>query len=356
MIVVLFWIKIIFNRFMILLRASPLIIVWIFIVAAAFVYAVYNRYLSISLDSLTLLIIIPLFLVFSILKSLKVYDLIPLFIKYSKSRLNNKIIAARFFVKQAFLNNLLLFIFSVIIYFSAMNNVYFFITLGSALFSLILSYITIKLNNKYANRKSTGVTVKKPKINTLVKSALYDYINPDFLSMFIVCIAAFFVIIFEFTKDMEFLYETHNQLLFFMIMTVIFSIGFIGIIESIYRINWKFQAILSPNNFKYHIKRTMIFLAGVYGWLFAIFIVIGILINPVLLIKHLLCILTIFLFTICLAFTISGRISKLIVNSIMITLTVYLGILPAGFLVILIIPVIILWLKARNEYRQWSFL
>ena len=194
------------------------------------------------------------------------------------------------------------------------------------------------------------------KINPRIKSAVFDYLTSDFLAMAVLCIAFFFVIINEFAKDAAFLNESKGQNLFFILMTVVFSMGFIGIIESIRNINWKFQAVLSVNDFKYHVKRTMLFLAAVYCCLFVIYISIGISVSITLMIKHLFCIIVMFLMSIFMAFTVSNMLLKAVTLFILLAITVWISALQVPFLLILLVPVLFTFFKAKNEYREWSIL
>ena len=129
-----------------------------------------------------------------------------------------------------------------------------------------------------------------------------------------------------------------------------------GIVESIPHINWKFQAIISPSDFKYHIKRTSFFLCGIFGWLLVLFIIIGGIINLALLLKYLYCIFVLFFVTLHISFTMSSMIIKAITLLIITVLTIWISTLSVGFLPILIIPILVTLFKAKNEYMEWSLL
>jgi hypothetical protein len=148
--------------------------------------------------------------------------------------------------------------------------------------------------NKYAGKKIEKKEVKRLRINPLIKCTLYDYVVPNFLLMSIFCTALFLIVIVEYAGNLHFLDEPKSQYLFFCLVTIIFSIGFSEVIESIFNINWKFQAIISPNDFKYHMKRTILFLGGIFVWLLIPFIVIGTIINTTLLFKYLYCVFVMF--------------------------------------------------------------
>jgi len=351
MTIVFFWIKIAFKRIINLFKTSPVTIILALAFIAAFVYAFVNNYIAIQLD-FQLSVLISLFLaIYSLFSSLKNYHVLPYLIKYSKSKYQNKIIHFRYFMKQAFKNNIMLLIFCIIAYNSITNIKYFPIILGITAFSIIFSFSIMCIKNKYKNERIAKTKTKGLKINPLVKSTTYDYFNSDFFAMAIVCITVSLIIIATFIMNTNMIY---NWEIYYIIITVVFIIGFMGIIESIPNINWKFQAIISPNDFKYHIKRTMFFLGGVYGWALLLFIIIGSIINLALLIKYLYCLIALLLVTVHVAFMFTNKIKKIILMMSIITITIWLSTLSAWFLPILIIPIILTLFKAKNEYREWS--
>ncbi|MDR2596878.1 MAG: hypothetical protein LBC76_06100 [Treponema sp.] len=210
-------------------------------------------------------------------------------------------------------------------------------------------------------KKASYKKVKRKKINPkkiilLIKSAIFDYVTPDFFTVTVVCIALVLVVSFEITKEGNFLYELKNPLIFFIGLTIILSVGFMGIIDSITNINWKFQAIISPNTFNYHIKRTMLFLFTVFSFLFLFFIFIGAKISVILLFKYLYCIIMLFCISVFVAFTTGNMFIKGILLFLIAAFTLWISTLPAGLLSILVIPLFAALIKAKNEYREWSFL
>jgi hypothetical protein len=209
------------------------------------------------------------------------------------------------------------------------------------------------IKNKYYNKKYSEINNKKLNVNPLIKSAIYDYLSSDFLISLILCLVIFIAFIISTVKDINSLYELKNNSNLFIIITLIFSLGFTSIIGSIPQINWKFQSIVSPNNFKYHLKRTSLVLFGFMGWLILLFIVFGSFINIILLIKYLYC-LFILLFTIInISLTISNIIIKVFLVTIIIVLTMWVSTLPVVFLSTLVIPLVLTFIKAKNEYKEW---
>jgi hypothetical protein len=197
---------------------------------------------------------------------------------------------------------------------------------------------------------------RKIKMNPLIKSTLYDYLSSDFLNTFILCIIIFIVLVIHIISDTNQISELKNNSNIFIIITIIFSVGFTGIIGSIPKINWKFQAVISPNCIKYHLKRTFFVLCEFFGWLILLFIIFGSFINIMLTIKYLYCIFVLLFTAVNISFSITNMILKAFIMTVIIILTIWVSTLPIGFLPILIVPVIITFIKAKNEYREWSLL
>ena len=354
MALIIFWIKIALRRIRSFFKTSPVTIIWAVIFIGSFIFAAVNRHIEIP-DTQTFILVLPLLVLSSLFNSLKNYHVMPVLIKYSKSKFPNKNIRIRFFIKQAFVNNILLLLFNIIIFNDMANKSYFFVISGTTAFSLILSFLLMYLKNNYLNKGTIEKNKKQIKINPVIKSTIYDYLTPNFLSIAVLCAALFLVITVELIKGLNPSYEMGNRYIF-IIITVIFSIGFMGVIESIPCINWKYQAIISPNDFRYHIKRTIFFLAGIFGCLLIFFIVTAAAINIMFMLKYLFCIFTLFLASVFTAFTISNMLIKTITLLLILALTVWISTLPAGFLSILLLPVLAVLIKAKNEYREWSLL
>jgi hypothetical protein len=352
-----FWIKVPIKRILDFSKPYFLFALCVIIFIGTFVFAFINGHIDINLDIKTIYIIISLIILLSLFNSFKNYNLLPILIKYSKSKYKNKIIINRYFLKQALLNNLLLFIFNFIAFYSIIkysnNYIHIHMISGITILSISLSFIIMCIKNKYSNNKYSEIGSRKLKINPIIKSAIYDYLSSDFLITFIVCIIILIAFIINIAKDINSIYELKNNTNLFIVISLIFSLGFTSVISSIPKINWKFQSIVSSNSFKYHLKRTSLVLLGFMGCLILLFIVFGSFINIILLIKYLYC-LFILLFTIInISLTISNMMIKVFIVTIIIALTMWISTLPVGFLSILIIPVILTFVKAKNEYREW---
>jgi hypothetical protein len=355
-----FWIKVIIKRMLDLSKLYLLITLCAIIFIGAFVYAFINGHIVIKLDLKLIYIIISLIIFLSLINSFKNYHLMPILVKYSKSKFQNKNICIRYFLKQSLVNNLLLIIFNIIVYYSiinySINNFHLFILFGITLFSILSSLIIMYTKYNYLNKKNIELSYKKQKINPLIKSTLYDYLSFDFLSTSILCIGLFIVSIIYVIFDTNHIFELKNNSNIFIIMALIFSVGFIGIIGSIPKINWKFQAIISENSIKYHLKRTFFVLSVFFGWLILLFIIFGNSVDIMLTLKYLYCIFVILFATVNISFSITNMMMKVFIITTIIVLTIWVSTLPVGFLPILLFPVIFTFIKAKNEYREWSLL
>jgi len=355
-----FWIKVAIKRILDLSKPYILFTFCAIIFIGAFIYAFINGHININLDIKTIYSIISLIIFLSLVNSFKNYNLLPVLIKYSKSKYQNKVIIKRYFLKWAFINNLLLIIFNIIAFYSIIKSsidyIHIFILLGVTILSIILSFIIMCIKNKYLNKKYSEISNRKLKVNPLIKSVMYDYLSSDFLISFILCIILFIVFTINIAGNTNNFYELKYKTNFFVIITFLFSIGFTGIIGSIPNINWKFQAIISPNTFKYHLKRTFLFLTVFFGWLILLFIIFGSLINILLTIKYLYCIFVILFTTVNISFSITNVMIKMFLITFITILASWVTTIPFVFLPVLIVPVIITFIKSKNEYKEWSLL
>jgi len=360
LILLLFWLKIALKRILDLSKPYFLITICALISIGSFIYAFINGYISIIMDIKQIYIIISLIIFLSLIYSLKNYYLIPHLIKYSKSLIQNKVICIRFFFNKALINNIFLILFNSIAYYSIIKYPYsiihIFILLGITILSIILSFVLMYIKYKYQNNKNAYSIIKRIKINPIIKSVLNDYLSSDFIISFVLSFVFFIIFTINIIKDTNTILELKANSNFFIILTLIFSIGFTSIIGSIPHINWKFHAIISINNFAYHFKRTFFVIIGFFGWLILLYIIFGCLISITLTLKYLYC-LFIILFTIVnISLTITNMLIKIFLVTIFIILTIWVSTLPLYFLPVLIVPLIITLLKAKYEYREWSIL
>jgi len=356
MVLLLFWTKVAIRRIIQILKSSPAPVVMVIIFIGAVIYAVTNRHIDIKLDIKTIIIVISFLVTISIIGSYKIFNFMPMFIRYSKSKFINKIIHVRYFIKQAFLLNILFLVFCIIAYGYLTDEKYFLIIIGAYIFSSVLSFIIMYKKNNNKIRLTLETNHKRIKVNPLIKSAVFDYFTPDIFVLVIMSIVLFMIIFFEYLKDVNAFNIVEKQSVLLILMTFVFSFGLAGILESIPKINWKFQALISPNDFKYHLKRTCVFLGGMFAPALVLFIVLGGIINWFLLLKYLYCILALFMIAVNISLTISHIIVKGTVYLTISILAMWISSLPAVLLPVLLIPVILSFVKAKNEYKEWFLL
>jgi len=92
MVLLLFWIKIAIRRIIQLLKTSPLPVIMMVIFIGAVIYSIKNIYIKITLDIQTIVIVISFLMIFSLLCTFKNFNLLPVFLRFSKSKYSNKFI------------------------------------------------------------------------------------------------------------------------------------------------------------------------------------------------------------------------------------------------------------------------
>jgi hypothetical protein len=349
----LFWSKILVKRTIDLIKQSPVIFIGMIIIISAFIIGRQN--ITIALNIKTTVILLFTFAVLSIISSLKNYHVISALISYSKSNLQNKNIKIIFFVNRAFKNNLLLIIIGFILFTRFIKMDYYAIIpiIVIPIISLVLSFFIMLLKNGYLDKKIYKIACKKSKINPFIKSSFHDYFTLDFFVMAVFCFTMFVVIIIESSMDMSFIRKMDNPTIILTAITAILSLGFMGIISSIPNINWKFFSIIYPQNIFSHIKKTALFMAGVFGLLLVVFFFITVQIGVLALVKYLYSIIISFLFSIYNAFTRNNMIIKGIRAIFFIVLVIWVSALNPVFLFIPIIPLLIIALLAKDDFREW---
>jgi len=356
MILALFWIKIAVKRIVYLLKSSPLMFIWVFIIIGAFIFAVSNRHLVINPEITQVTFFILFLFICSIVRSFRNFNAAAELIRFSKSRYSNNKILFRFFLKKAAAGNILLIIISLLSFEFVPYDFYFFVFLGIAVFSVFMSFSIMHLKYKYLHVKKSNKERTRLKINPLIKSIFNDYLTIDFSAIIIICSGAFFFFTAELIKNSDYFLFSDNQSYVFIFMLAVFSVGFSGVIDSVSGINWKLHAILSKNSFLYHYIRILIFFAFVYGIIFACFIVIGSFINIFLLIKYIFCIFINMFISVNIAFCAGNKLIKGIIFLFLTAATIYISTLNAGFLAVLLLPAAITFFKAKNDIREWSLL
>ena len=348
----LFWIRIAARRFISLFKTSPVIIAGTVIIIAAFIIA--KNDIEIVLDTQRFVFALSFFILVSILLSFKNFSLMSLLIMYSKSALKNRTIRVLFFARQAFFNNILLILFDIAALKGIVKSDYLKLLPTITLCSLFLSVLIMFFKNEVKMRRIKKKQIKVSRINPVMKGIIFDYFSSDFLLMALISIVLLIIIFAEFISK-GFLLNTEDPSILFIGMLVILSLGFMGTVESVPRINWKFHAIISPREYGYHVKRTLIFL-GVFFILPVLFFIFMLASSgAIFLLKYLYCLAVLLFTSIFISFTISRSIFKAIMMIAVIIFTVWVSTLRIAFLPVLLLPALALFLKAKNEYREWYY-
>jgi hypothetical protein len=348
----LFWIRIAARRFVTLFKTSPVIIVGTIIIIAAFIIARNN--IEIILNAQRFVFAFSFFILVSILLSFKNFSLMSQQIIYSKSALKNRTIRILFFAKQAFFNNILLILFDIIALKGIVKSDYLKLLPVFTLCSLLLSILIMFFKNEVKMRRIKKKQAEVSKSNPVMKGIIFDYFSSDFLLTALVSIVLLVIIIVEFISK-GFLLNMENPSILFIGMLIVLSFGFMGTIESVPRINWKFHGIISPGGYGYHVKRTVIFL-GVFFILPVLFFIFMLASSgAIFLLKYLYCLAVLLFCSIFISFTISRSIFKAVMLIAVIVFTVWVSTLRIAFMPVLLIPALALFLKAKNEYRGWYY-
>jgi len=348
----LFWIRIAARRFVSLFKTSPVIIAGTIIIIAAFIIA--RNHIEIILDAQRFVLALSFFILVSILLSFKNFSLMSQQIIYSKSALKNRTIRVLFFARQAFFNNILLILFDIIALKGIVKSDYLKLLPALTLCSLLLSVLIMFFKNEVKMRMIKKKQAKVSKINPVIKGIIFDYFSSDFLLTALISIVLLIIIIVEFVSK-GFLLNTEDPSVLLIGMLVILSFGFMGTVESVPHINWKFHGIISPNKYGYHVKRTVIFL-GVFFILPVLFFIFMLASSgAIFLLKYLYCLAVLLFTSIFISFTISRSIYKAVMLIAVVVFTVWVSTLRIAFLPVLLIPALALFIKAKNEYREWYY-
>jgi len=348
----LFWIRIAARRFISLFKTSPVIIAGTVIIIAAFIIA--KNDIEIVLDTQRFVFALSFFILVSILLSFKNFSLMSLLIMYSKSALKNRTIRVLFFARQAFFNNILLILFDIAALKGIVKSDFLKILPVVTFCSLFLSVLIMFFKNEVKMRRIKKKQEKASRINPVIKGIIFDYFSSEFLQTALVSIVLLVIIIVEFISK-GFLLNTEDPSVLFIVMLIVLPLGFMGIIESVPRINWKFHGIISPKEYGYHVKRTVIFL-GVFFILPVLFFIFMLASSgAIFFLRYLYCLAVLLFCSIFISFTISRSILKAVMLIAVIIFTVWVSTLSIAFLPVLLIPALAVFIKAKNEYREWYY-
>jgi len=350
-----FWLRITVKRTIYLIKSRPVVFIGLAVIIAA-IYIGRNdmkRYLDIQSE----IVVLSFFVFVSLLLSFRHFQTMPSLMVYAKSGLRNRRIRAWFFVKKAFANNALFpFFFGPLTLLGILITEYPMAIPAAFLLSLLLSFSVMYTRNAYTSKRINKTTVKESRLSPAIKGAVHDYFSSEFLQQMVLSIGLFIALAVLLLGNISSLYELENPSIMFIGVLIILSLGFVGFIESVSHINWKFHAIIFPHDFSWHIKRAAVFLCVLFCLPLALFIFMSFFFGFALLLKYLYCTVVMLLLSINIAFMVSGKITKGIMGLLAMILTVWISTLQAPFLLILATLVLLTFFKANNEYREWYYL
>jgi len=351
----LFWLKIAEKRTAYLIKSRPVVFIGLAVILAAIYIG--RNYMKRYMDGQSEIVVLSFFVLVSLLISFRHFQTMPSLMVYAKSGLRNKQIRAWFFVKKALANNLIFpLFFGPLTLLGILITEYPAAIPAAFLLSLLLSFSIMYIKNAYTGKRLNKTAMKKTGFGPSIKSAIIDYFSPDFLQMTVLSIGLFIALAVLLTGNIGFLHELENPSLIFIGILIILSLGFLGIIESVPHINWKFHAIIYPHDFIWHITRAAVFLGVLFCLPILLFIFMSFFFGFTLLLKYLYCTVIMLLLSIHIAFMANGKITKGIMGLLAMVFTAWISTLQAPFLLILAALVLITFFKANNEYRERYYL
>jgi hypothetical protein len=354
MALLLFWLKIARRELLHLIKTSPVVVAWIFIIMCAVITG--KPGVEIPLNQKTYIVVLSILIFASLAVSTRKFTTIHWIIMYAKANRQNKMIRFLFFARQAVFSNIMLFLFSAAVY-KGMIQTEFGTYLPVAIcLSIVSSFTLMVIKDKISDAKIAKAPRKSPGISPRARSVISDYTTAGFLQEAIVCIALFVFVISELARDKNLLDNMEYPSAFLTGLLLLIALGFMGIIDSIPHIHWKFYAIISPAALNYHIRRTFIFLTAFFSIFIFSFIFAIILFDLQSLIKYIYAGISLLFFTINVSFSAGSMLIKAFAAVICAMMTAWICNASPWFLALLILPVGISFLKAKNEYTEWYLL
>jgi hypothetical protein len=140
-----------------------------------------------------------------------------------------------------------------------------------------------------------------------------------------------------------------------MALFFILSISFMGLFDTVINTNWRFYSIISMN-FKYHIKRLLIFISFSYCIVIFQYIFLLIHISKFLLFIYLYAMLLTLLLSISFAFLKINMIKKIFIYILYIRIAMYILYTIPLLMLVGILPLIILFYIVKNDFIKWGYL
>jgi hypothetical protein len=206
--------------------------------------------------------------------------------------------------------------------------------------------MVLRNNGRKTNRrrdKARNKTGNRMYMNPVIKSTLYDYMDSVLMAVIIIAVSLF--------GSTNMLNEIAEPIFIPLILFVMLSIGFIGLFDSVTNTNWLFYAVVALD-FRYHFKRTTVFVLLFYGIVLMQYIFTVMYIDAVLLPIYLFAVISTMFFATGLAYSGGNNLKKIFVYALYICLAAHA--LYAGPYIMLasIFPAIIALFFAKNDFME----
>jgi hypothetical protein len=343
MALVLFWLKIAFKRIAGLVKTSPAVTIAVWIAARS------NA--VILLENSRFAVIAGILFSAGLLTSLKKYDTIAVLMRYAKSGTVNSGILNIYFLQRALLNTIPLLFFDGLILCGTFKTAMTAYLPAITLLGILCSFYLLRVKHKYYLIRSKSK--KRARINSRIKSILYDYCTPSFMLSTALSIGIIIAILGELIKNSNLLNEMRYPSLFFVYLLIPFGFGCMGVIDSVPNINWRFYAIVCPKDFRHHFNIAFFFLIALFGVFILAFFGILVSFDIRFLPKYLFTLVAILLFSINTAYSSGQMLVKIFCCLTLIGGTLWLGVFNAYLLPVVLLPLWYTFWKAKQDYKDW---
>jgi hypothetical protein len=203
----------------------------------------------------------------------------------------------------------------------------------------------IAINNDRKTNKAKNII----HMNPVIKSTLYDYMDSVLIAIIIIAISLFIGI--ELLRHNTILNEMADPVFIPLLFFILLSIGFIGLSDSATRTNWLFYAVISLD-FRYHFKRTVIFILSFYGIVLLQYMIAVAYIDITALLIYLFAIISTMLFAIGIVYLGGNSLKKIIVYALYVRLAVYLLYVSPYIILASAFPAVIALFMAKNDFME----
>jgi hypothetical protein len=346
-----FWFKVILRRIIGLVKISPVVTIGGIIILSAFIY---TNTTQVTLDFNKLIITCFFLTLIPVILSVHEYTILGEMTFYAKSNYSNRLLRYIFYIKKSLLNNMLMVVFLALVFSKRILFDFPFNTLKTLPifpFSVFLSFAVIVLRNN--GKKTIHKRRGKIHINPLIKSTVYDYFNSLLMAVIITALSP--VIGIALFKDTHALREMAEPVFIPLILFALLSMGFAGLSDSIININWMFYSIVSLD-LRHQFKRTLLFTVSSYGIVLLHYIIAVAYVDMTALLIYLFGIGLMMLLSIGIAYSKGSILKKIIIYGILIRLTLYAMYVNPYLMLAGILPLIIVFFIAKNDFIEWGYL